>query len=138
MTDGVSGQMTDHNPMVRLTVHMNVNKSQALSLMAMFRTWNSLGGMGSSRWTAFFADGDGDFHPNCQMITEPFIRLTDEMFKFAPVKPKDKKDFTVSFSEHFAFDHDKIAWKLRDDYEKLHQITKSPDVEMMESTGVKA
>ena len=40
-----------------------LTKAQAIAIEDMMATWNSLGIMGSSRWTAFYADGDGNFRP---------------------------------------------------------------------------
>ena len=36
---------------------------QKEALEDMLATWMCLGSLGSSRWTSFFADGDGDFRP---------------------------------------------------------------------------
>jgi hypothetical protein len=41
----------------------NVTEAQEIALNDLFATWQQLGSWGSSRWTAFFADGDGDFRP---------------------------------------------------------------------------
>ena len=50
--------------MSKLTIEIdNLTEPQALAIEDMLATWSSLGSRGSSRWTAFYADGDGDFRP---------------------------------------------------------------------------
>ena len=41
----------------------NITEAQAMAIEDMLSTWVSLGAMGSSRWTSFYADGDGNFRP---------------------------------------------------------------------------
>lgn len=41
----------------------NLTESQAIALEDMLATWQWLGSSGASRWTAFYADGDGNFQP---------------------------------------------------------------------------
>jgi len=109
---------------------MDVTKAQALSLKSMFRYWNLLGSLGSSRHVAFYADGDGDFHPKCQVVTEPFLNLTDEMYEFAFAKlDKDKKGkVELNLDDGDAmFDYDKIGWRLLDEEEKQKNIMCADD-----------
>ena len=118
---------------LRLTVHMDVTKAQALSLMSMFRYWNALGGLGSSRYTAFFADGDGDFHPHCQTITEPYVKLSDDMYKYALAKLEKEKrgKMELNLDDGDAmFDYDKIGWRLLTEEERLN---KTPDTDQSET-----
>ena len=42
----------------------NITEAQAIALEDMLATWEYLGEIGTSHWTAFFADGDGNFRPN--------------------------------------------------------------------------
>lgn len=42
----------------------NLSEAQKIAIEDLMATWVSLGSMGGSRWTSFFADGDGDFRPN--------------------------------------------------------------------------
>ena len=47
-----------------LTIEINnLTEAQAIAIEDMMSTWVSLGNMGSSRWTKFYADGDGNFRP---------------------------------------------------------------------------
>ncbi len=120
---------------VRLTVYMDVTKAQALSLMSMFRYWNALGGLGSSRHVAFMADGDGDFHPNCQIITKPYLKLNDEMYKFAFCKLKEEKQGKLELNLNDGdalFDYDKIGWKLLDEEEKIKKMSAQSDNDQCE------
>src|SRR5271167_3682662 len=41
----------------------SLTEAQALALEDLFALWNYMGSIGQSRWTAFFADGDGNFQP---------------------------------------------------------------------------
>ena len=50
----------------------NITPSQALVLKTMFEDMEYLGKIGSSRYLAFMADGDGNFHPTVAFeIDEP-------------------------------------------------------------------
>ena len=50
----------------------NITEAQAIALEDMFRTWVSLGNNGSSRWTCFYADGDGNFRPSIKVDGKDF------------------------------------------------------------------
>lgn len=41
----------------------NLTKAQELAVIDMFAQWSSNGGVGHSAYVAFYADGDGNFHP---------------------------------------------------------------------------
>ena len=50
----------------RVTAHIridNLTQPQLKAIHALMHQWQSLGNLGASRWTAFFADGDGNFRP---------------------------------------------------------------------------
>lgn len=88
---------------VNLTVKMNVTIPQALALQAMFEAWNKCSGMGHSQFIAFFVDGDGNFHPKCEVSVDKEIpELTDELRKLASDEKWEK------------FDFDNIAWSFED------------------------
>jgi len=94
---------------ITMTVTMEVTIPQALALQAMFKYWNFLSAIGSSRSVGFFVDGDGNFHPKCKMsfdnLNGQYLpELTEELEKLATIADNhgDK-----------TFDYDGIAWKLR-------------------------
>ena len=92
---------------LEMTVKMQVTTAQALALQAMFKHWNRLAGQGSSRMIGFFADGDGNFKPKCEMVfSEPLPELTDDLEKAAIVS--DDGNGTRDF------DFDGVAWRLHD------------------------
>ena len=64
---------------IKLTVTMEVSAAQAYALQEMFKCWNFYGKAGMSRRVAFYADGDGDFHPNCEVKTEPALPELDRV-----------------------------------------------------------
>jgi len=78
----------------------------------MLAVWESLGSAGSSRWVAFFADGDGSFQPE----------ITINGHKPQPttlgVPPKERwRRFEVEgwgSDEGYFLDFDPIAWALHD------------------------
>ena len=90
---------------IKMTVDMEVTVPQALALQAMFEHWNRLSSMGSSRYIAFFVDGDGNFHPHCQIkFSEEVPELTDVL--------RDRAMGNKVLAE-VGFDFDPIAWSLR-------------------------
>ena len=83
----------------------NITEAQAIALEDMFRTWVSLGNNGSSRWTCFYADGDGNFRPSIKVDgkdAEYAEVITDELRK------------ALWDSDEYRIDFDSIAWKIRD------------------------
>ncbi len=48
----------------------NLTSAQAKAIEDLLRQWELLGNVGSSRWTAFFADGDGNFRPRIKVNGE--------------------------------------------------------------------
>ncbi len=92
---------------------MRVTESQALALKAMFEYWNYLSNIGGSRNVAFMVDGDGNFHPNCEVEVDPPIReLDDELRELAIVKD-DGGDRT--------YDFDSVSYRISDDYKRFNK-----------------
>lgn len=92
---------------VKLTVEMEVTIPQALALQAMFNYWNDLSILGSSREVGFYVDGDGDFHPNCNISflgDAKVPKLTKELAKIAVVSEDG--------SGNRIYDYDFIANKI--------------------------
>lgn len=89
---------------LKLTVTMNVTAPQAYALMEMFKCWTFYGKAGMSRRVAFYVDGDGDFHPNCECKTEPEL----------PELPKDQAIKTLVEDEHgnCLYDFDALSWSF--------------------------
>ena len=88
----------------RTTLHIaidNLTSAQALALEDLLATWVNLGGLGSSRWTAFYADGDGNFHPR--------ITIDGRTPKFCELVDRKK----VWHGDEYRVDYDSIARKLR-------------------------
>lgn len=86
---------------------MEVTESQALALEAMFKYWDALASMGSSRFVAFYVDGDGNFKPKTSIYySRPIKTLTSEMCKAAIVEDNDGDR---------KYDFDPIAWMIRKD-----------------------
>jgi len=80
----------------------NLTKAQEIALEDMMATWVHLGGIGSSRWTAFFADGDGNFRPN--------ITVNGKKPEFSNLVNRTD----VWAGDEYRIDFDSIAWKLRE------------------------
>lgn len=86
----------------------NITEAQAIALEDMFRTWVYLGAVGSSRWTSFYADGDGNFRPK--------IKVDGKEAQFAPnniITDVMRKDMWQN--NEYRIDFDDVAWKLRGD-----------------------
>ena len=83
----------------------NITEAQAIALEDMFRTWMSLGSLGCSRWTSFYADGDGNFRPK--------IKVNGKNAEYAEVISDDMRKELWDNNE-YRIDYDSIAWRLRD------------------------
>jgi len=53
-----------------------IKKADELALEDLLALWVELGAIGSSRWTAFYADGDGEFRPKIKVNGEAPKRYT--------------------------------------------------------------
>jgi hypothetical protein len=96
--------MTDK---IKMRVEMEVTKPQAVALQAMFTYWNQLSSMGSSRNVTFFVDGDGNFHPKCDVsFSKRMPLLTSKIAEMAVVEDNDGNR---------KYDYDLLAWKEHDD-----------------------
>ena len=83
----------------------NITEAQAIALEDMFSTWIYLGEIGSSKWTCFYADGDGNFRPK--------IEVDGNEAQFAPTKIiSNEIRKTLWNNDEYRIDFDSIAWKL--------------------------
>ena len=74
-----------------LKIEINgLTDSQVIAISDMMAQWQYLGTIGASRWTAFFADGDGNFRPSIIVNNE---------------EPKFAKEINTFFAQ------DKTVWK---------------------------
>jgi len=87
----------------------NLKEAHAIAIEDMLATWQHLGNIGSSRWTAFFADGDGDFRPKI-MVNDHKPQVTDLIPRPSLWETGDYK-----------IDFDNIAYRLRE--QKEHGIS---------------
>lgn len=85
----------------------NLTEAQAIAIEEMLAIWQSLGNIGSSRYVAFFADGDGNFHPQVKINGERPVHKSEEILGY-PVSER-KMDYST-----YWIDFDTIAWKLRE------------------------
>jgi hypothetical protein len=106
--------MRDRTKRTLTVVLENVTEAQEIALNDLFATWQSLGSVGSSRWTAFFADGDGDFRPKItingekpkftDLLDRKLMWLSDDIVAFAFAHGNDA----------YKIDYDWIGWKLQE------------------------
>ena len=83
----------------KVKIELNLTESQEIALEDMLAVWNTLGSIGASRWTSFYADGDGAFHPKILINGEKPKRF---------VNPKTgEKDWGK-----YKIDDDEIGWLL--------------------------
>ena len=90
----------------------NLTGPQAKSIEDLLHQWVALGNLGSSRWTAFFADGDGNFRPKINVNgTRP---ESSGKGRWETVTFKDG-----GADEFYIIDFDWIAWAERPDETEL-------------------
>lgn len=80
----------------------NITIAQSIALEDMLSTWQGLGSAGASRWTSFFADGDGNFRPNILYNGHP------------PQKTDLLEEEDTWQGRDYKIDFDAIGWKLYD------------------------
>lgn len=84
----------------------NLSHAQAIAIEDMLAKWQQGGSLGCSRWTRFYADGDGDFHPTCV--------VNGHVARHQTHVPAEKF-WTEGAPWHgdYRIDYDAIAWALR-------------------------
>jgi hypothetical protein len=82
---------------------------QSIALEDMLATWQSLGSAGASRWTSFFADGDGNFRPKILYNGHP------------PLKTELLEEEDTWKGSEYRIDFDSIGWKLHD-HEEIREL----------------
>jgi len=96
----------------------NITDAQAIAIESQLYIWEYLGGIGSSRWTSFFADGDGDFHPK--------IEVNGKKPQHTELIGKEG----LWSSSGYKIDYDAVSWRLREleikDKKKLVSYIKAP------------
>lgn len=83
----------------------NLTHSQALAIEDLLATWVHLGSQGGSRWTCFYSDGDGNFHPR--------ITIDSRKPQICTLTDRQKRWRTIDGKEMYMLDFDEIAWALR-------------------------
>ena len=82
-----------------------ITEAQAIAIEDMMATWVYLGKIGSSRATAFYADGDGNFRPD--------ITVDGRKAKTTDLIPETEK-WPDGHHGSYTMDFDAISWKLRE------------------------
>ena len=94
----------------------NITPAQKLALEDLFAQWAQLGAIGSSRWTGFYADGDGNFRPQIKVDGHRanFCELSNPKDCWRDIKIRSI-EFPTYFHPTNAYlvDFDQIAWALR-------------------------
>jgi hypothetical protein len=100
----------------------NLTKAQKLAIEDMLAAWVALGNMGSSRWTAFYADGDGNFHPKVTVDGHKAeqCKLTDPKERWREGAFTTRTGGAIS-TDFYMMDFDEIAWALRKDEEVANE-----------------
>jgi hypothetical protein len=97
--------MRDRKTRTLTVVIEGVTEAQEIALNDLFATWQYLGGIGSSRDTTFFADGDGDFHPK--------ITINGEKAKLTDLLPREQM-WKEGHHGDYRIDFDWVGWKLEE------------------------
>lgn len=108
--------------LVKMRVEIdNLTIPQAIALDAMFRMWQSLGGMGASRHVSYFVDGDGNFRPKIKSGFYQEIDGTD--FPRNPYVGYDMHELhklaCIKNGDDIVYDFDPVAWHIHEGGKKL-------------------
>ena len=100
------GEFEDRSK-VTMTIRLEgLTLPQAAALRAMFERMRHLGGLGGSRWVAFYADGDGNFRPKPSYEFSHSAETVEEWSEGECGWNSDRDEYRVNF--------DSIAWKHHD------------------------
>jgi hypothetical protein len=85
--------MASTDPKITFRVTCTMNARWARQFLGMLKTMQQLGGMGSSREVAIYADGDGDFRPKFEWDEKAMGELGIEPVSARIVSPHEKHFF---------------------------------------------
>ncbi len=88
-----------------------LTEAQALALEDVLAMWHHLGALGSSRWTAFFADGDGNFRPKITIDGRRPQAYTKTDAKRRWVTLWRQEEHGMNPIDVYMMDFDEIAWQ---------------------------
>ena len=92
--------MLEKKPQKLVITLENVNQSDAIALMKMFKFMQYVGNIGASRMCSFFADGDGSFRPKVS------FEYPEKLPEVPEINGIDEE------TGDFKIDSDSIAWKI--------------------------
>jgi hypothetical protein len=93
----------------------NLTEPQRLAIEDLLSMWVHLGEIGRSRWTAFYADGDGNLRPKITINgrkPEP-CNLTDREKRWKTIRYEG--NYGQHSQEMYLLDFDAIAWAMQKD-----------------------
>jgi len=93
-----------------------IKESHKIALEHILYQMQYLGGIGGSRWLAFYSDGDGDFHPKITVDGED-VRPS-KILSEANCWKQAKIGENEHSSEMCLVDPDTVAWKLHNEGEE--------------------
>ena len=97
----------------KITIEIdNLTEAQEIAIKDLLSTWQSLGGVGSSRWTAFYADGDGDFRPKI-LVNGVRPTATDLVSRDDCWKADQTVASYFARGDAYKIDFDWIGWALQ-------------------------
>lgn len=119
---------------MKITIEIeNIEEHHAEAIEDMLYHWCLLGNWGASRYTTFFADGDGDFRPKIKVNGEKakeskHIPVSSKWYTMKPVFDEHDLDSAVRYCQNkakgikaqqaatgeYLIDPDWIAWHLHD------------------------
>ena len=90
-----------------------LTEAQRIALEDLFANWVMLGNIGASRWTAFYADGDGNFRPKIKIDgKDPRHQQIVALKEFSRKVEVGDKRYEDRLDSDYAIDFDTIAWAL--------------------------
>lgn len=107
---------------MKITIEIdNLTEPQRLAIEDILSMWQHLGCIGSSRWTAFFADGDGNFRPKITINGRKPERckLTDRKKRWKTLWYEDQ--YGQHPQEMYLLDFDELAWAMHEDQTSEHE-----------------
>lgn len=95
---------------IEIYIH-NLTRAQAIAIEDLLAIWQQGGSLGCSRWTGFFADGDGNFRSTC-VVNGHIARHQRH------VPPEKFWTNGEPWRGDYKIDFDAIAWALRAEEEE--------------------
>lgn len=108
--------MANDNIKIEIEIE-GLTEAQEIAIKDFLYEWMRLGKIGGSRWTAFYADGDGDFRPKIKINNKEIEPSAIRLINYRKQWKKFKRDDEAFPNTGLFIDSDEYAAAINEEKE---------------------